>query len=131
MGAKLKKLGSFLLDCISFNSPQAIVFNLCAIFLILIILPAESLAHSPFHCIFKHYIIPFFLGGNCPTSGFFAGCRCPGCGLTRGMSRLLHGDIAGAIEFNVLVIPVFIVMVGLIVVNIKRMRGSRIGKRRG
>jgi hypothetical protein len=45
-------------------------------------------------------------------SGFFPGCpfraltgfTCPGCGSTRGLHRLLHGDVVGAFEFNPLLI---------------------------
>lgn len=41
------------------------------------------------------------------------GLWCPGCGLTRAMARLLHGDILGALSFNALT-PIFL---GLIVVG--------------
>ena len=45
-------------------------------------------------------------------SGFFLLCpfrtltgfTCPGCGSTRGLHRLLHGDLVGAFEFNPLLI---------------------------
>lgn len=40
---------------------------------------------------------------RCPfywTTGFY----CPGCGTTRGLHRLLHGDIIGALHANVLMI---------------------------
>src|SRR2546430_3636495 len=41
-------------------------------------------------------------------SGFFPACpfrtltgfNCPGCGSTRGLHRLLHGDVVAAFEFN-------------------------------
>jgi hypothetical protein len=41
-------------------------------------------------------------------SGFFPACpfrmltgfSCPGCGSTRGLHRLVHGDVVGAFEFN-------------------------------
>jgi len=41
-------------------------------------------------------------------SGFFLDCpfrvltgfTCPGCGSTRGLHRLLHGDLLGAFQFN-------------------------------
>ncbi len=46
-------------------------------------------------------------------TGFFPACpfrmltgfTCPGCGSTRGLHRLLHGDVIGAFEFN----PLFVV----------------------
>jgi hypothetical protein len=45
-------------------------------------------------------------------SGFFPLCpfrmitgfTCPGCGSTRGLHRLLHGDLIGAFEFNALMV---------------------------
>ena len=45
-------------------------------------------------------------------SGFFPACpfrmltgfNCPGCGSTRGLHRLLHGDVVAAFEFNPLLI---------------------------
>jgi hypothetical protein len=45
-------------------------------------------------------------------SGFFPACpfrtitgfTCPGCGSTRGLHRLLHGDVVGAFEFNPLMV---------------------------
>lgn len=45
-------------------------------------------------------------------SGFFPGCpfravtgfTCPGCGSTRGLHCLLHGDVIAAFEFNPLLI---------------------------
>jgi Protein of unknown function (DUF2752) len=33
--------------------------------------------------------------------------ECPGCGATRALAALLHGDLAAAIHFNALVIAVF------------------------
>jgi hypothetical protein len=45
-------------------------------------------------------------------TGFFPACpfrtltgfTCPGCGSTRGLHRLLHGDVVGAFEFNPLMV---------------------------
>lgn len=41
-----------------------------------------------------------------PRCPFFwaTGFYCPGCGTTRGLHRLLHGDIIGALHANVLMI---------------------------
>ncbi len=41
----------------------------------------------------------------CPTLSV-TGFACPGCGLTRGFHALFHGDIVGALDFNLL-IPFF------------------------
>ncbi len=35
------------------------------------------------------------------------GLECPGCGMTRAISSIFHGDIAGAFHFNKLIIVVF------------------------
>jgi len=45
-------------------------------------------------------------------SGFFPACpfrlltglNCPGCGSTRGLHRLVHGDVVGAFKFNALMV---------------------------
>ena len=74
----------------------------------------------------------FFVGYfNPTTAGFFPVCplhvmtglNCPGCGLTRGFHALFHGDILGALHFNVL-LPIFLFVgiylfssLGLIVVR--------------
>ena len=90
--------------------------------MLLAIVPTDFLIYSPIKCVFKNIILPFLFNGNCPTTGIFADCECPACGLTRGMSRLLHGDISSAIEYNFLVIPVFIVMIFVITINLIKIK---------
>jgi Protein of unknown function (DUF2752) len=62
----------------------------------------------------------FIVRQNDPqTAGFFPQCplhamtglNCPGCGMTRGLHALLHGDILSALQFNAL-LP-FILIFGL------------------
>ncbi len=53
--------------------------------------PVEWLDHGPTLCLFKRIL----------------GIECLGCGMTRAMSRLLHGDLAGALVFNRLVVVIF------------------------
>jgi hypothetical protein len=118
MGDKLKKLFSFFLDLLSFNTPKAIVFNISFIFLTLFLLPTSDLKYLPTKCVFKHIILPILYKGNCPSYGLFSECNCPFCGLTRAMSRLLKFDIKGALEFNILVIPLFIAMISVLILNI-------------
>jgi hypothetical protein len=51
----------------------------------------------------------------CPSRAIF-GVDCPGCGGMRGMNCLLHGDIAGALNHNLLlliVVPLALVFWGL------------------
>ena len=74
------------------------------------------------------FVVSYF---NPTTAGFFPVCplyattglSCPGCGLTRGFHALFHGDVFGALHFNVL-LPIyllvgiyFFVSLGLIVVR--------------
>ena len=51
-----------------------------------------------------------FLG--CPSRTFF-GVDCPACGGLRGTYSLLHGDIASAINYNVLLLGVYPMLVSL------------------
>ncbi|MBD3310296.1 DUF2752 domain-containing protein [Candidatus Woesearchaeota archaeon] len=111
---KLKQVG---LDLISFDSPQARLFNLSAILAALSAVPTDKLGYFPIRCVFKHVIFPLIFGGKCPESGIFAGCNCPGCGMTRAMSRLLHLDPTGAYAYNKMVFVLFAVMVALIIIN--------------
>ena len=58
------------------------------------------------------FVVGYF---NPTTAGFFpicplfalTGINCPGCGLTRGVHALLHGDVLTALHFNAL-LPVFL-----------------------
>ena len=106
------------LDHVGFNTSFARFFNLSVILGFLAVYPTSLLGNLPFKCVFKNFLLPLIFRGNCPTTGLFAGCECPACGLTRGMSRLLHGDLAGAWAYNKLVFIVFAVMVILIVYNL-------------
>ncbi len=117
MGNKLDIKKTFL-DIISFGTPKAIFFNLFLVLFLLAVFPTEYLVYSPVKCVFKNVIFPIIYGGNCPTQGLFRNCECPACGLTRAMSRLLHFDISGAYEFNVLVFPVFALILVLMGINL-------------
>lgn len=61
-----------------------------------------------------------FPPGECrfwPPCGFHAltGLYCPGCGNTRALAALLHGDIAGSLAKNILLIPALICLAVLFV----------------
>ena len=107
----------FFLDILSFNSPFAKVINISGIFIILAFLPQKMLSYSPFQCIFKNFIFPLFFKG-CQSGGLFAGCFCPGCGLTRGLSKFLHGDFSEAIKMNILTPLLFSIMLIILIKNL-------------
>jgi hypothetical protein len=113
----LKKIS---LDLVSFGTPYAIVLNLALIIFILAVLPTDALQHSPVKCVFKTIILPLVFHGSCPIYGLFAGCECPACGITRGVSSLLHGDIPGAYAYNPLSFLVLATMLFLLVLNLYR-----------
>ncbi|MBT4541244.1 DUF2752 domain-containing protein [Candidatus Woesearchaeota archaeon] len=118
MGKKLvSKIKKILLDILSFGSPQAIVFNLTSILVLLGTAPVSAVKYSPVKCVFKHIILPLIYRGNCPTSGFFANCDGPACGMTRAMSRLLKGRVSEALSFNKGVIIVLVVIVIVLLIN--------------
>jgi hypothetical protein len=99
----LSKTKKLFLEFISFNSPRAIVINLILIFLILSVMPTPSLKYLPIKPVFKEMILPLIFKGDCPTEGVFKDCDVYSTGQTRAMSRLLHGDLKGAYQFNKLI----------------------------
>lgn len=109
------KVKRHFFDIISFATPSARIFNLFSILFTLMIAPTNSLAYSPIKCIFKHFLLPLIFNGDCPVDGIFTNCNCPACGMTRGMSRLLHGDLTGAWNFNKMVFLVFFVMLFILI----------------
>jgi hypothetical protein len=68
-------------------------------------------------------------------SGFFPGCpfraltgfTCPGCGGTRGLHCLLHGDVVGAFEFNpLLIVSLPFLLYALVRYTVAAVRGQPI-----
>jgi hypothetical protein len=115
MSWKESKIKTFFIEILSFSTPKARVINLSSIFLLLTVIPTKYLIYSPVKCAFKNFLLPLFFHGHCPISGLFANCNCPACGMTRGMSRLLHGDFSGAWNFNKLVFIVFTIMMFILI----------------
>ena len=89
---------------LSFDSCQAKTINFGMILFIAVVLPTSKLNYLPVRSIYKEVF------GIEPYS----------VGLTRAMSRLLHGDFAGAMQFNKLVFLVFIVILALFCINAYR-----------
>jgi hypothetical protein len=63
-----------------------------------------------FICLFIFIVIPtsFFESGHsiCIIKNVF-GVECPGCGMTRAISSVFHGNLVGAFQYNKLVVIVF------------------------
>ena len=69
-------------------------------------------------------LILFGLKFNCPIKSIFH-ISCPGCGLTRSITSLLHLDILNSIYYNILGIPLFLFLVTsylLIVIDVIKKR---------
>jgi len=64
---------------------------LSCILVFLSIIPFEFIEDGPTICIFKNLL----------------GIECPGCGMTRAFSCILHGDLIAAVSYNRLVVIVF------------------------
>ena len=63
-----------------------------------------------------NYVLP---GDLCPAHRWF-GLNCPGCGLTRSVQALSHGDIGKALLYNPLIIFVAPYLAYLVLINFSR-----------
>ncbi|NCS70598.1 MAG: hypothetical protein COY38_04480 [Candidatus Aenigmarchaeota archaeon CG_4_10_14_0_8_um_filter_37_24] len=122
---KVKKI---IFDFLSFNTPKIRIFNLSSILLFLAILPTDYLSYLPSGCIFKNFILPLIFNKNCLDTGILAGCSCPACGMTRALSRLMHGDFKGAYNCNRFVFIVFSIMGFLLILDLIKLTRKRYQK---
>jgi hypothetical protein len=67
------------------------IFFFACVLIFLSIIPTGFIEHGPTICVFKNLL----------------GVECPGCGMTRAFSCILHGDPVAAISYNRLVVVVF------------------------
>jgi hypothetical protein len=94
------------------------VVNFSLIFIILEIIPTAFWNGTTNICIWRGFILPLIFSHHCPTTGIFAFCRCPGCGMTHAISAFVHGNFAAAYEYNRLVYIVVAVMLIILIKNI-------------
>lgn len=59
-------------------------------------------------------LVVFVFDVNCVFKSVF-GIACPGCGLTRGFRELFSGNLVGAFKYNILTIPIFLFLLGTMV----------------
>jgi hypothetical protein len=86
---------------------------MCAL-LSLALVPVSVIERGPGVCIFKHLF----------------GRECLGCGLTRGLSALLHGNLAVALSYNRLVLVVFTALCLLLFLDVLSVARSVLRERR-
>ncbi|MFC1682548.1 DUF2752 domain-containing protein [Nanoarchaeota archaeon] len=89
---KLKKISSRIL---TLSYPKYRFFTFLLVLMILLIVPVGFLEKSP-----NLSICSNILGDNCPSKG-----------ISRGVSSLLKGDFPGAIDYNIMSVPVLTIMV--------------------
>jgi hypothetical protein len=70
----------------------AVLLGVAAL-LALAIIPTEIVAHGPVLCVWRNLF----------------GIHCPTCGMTRAFSSILHGRLVNALEYNKLVVVVFLI----------------------
>jgi len=109
----LKKIDR-VFEFLSLSSPMAVVVDFSAILFVLAITPTAFWDRTPDLCIWHRFILPWIFHEACPISGIFADCHCPGCGLTRAMSAMLHGNFQTAYDYNHLIFIVSGIIIFLI-----------------
>lgn len=100
-GPPLRRVGRILLEHLAFDSPRARTLNFLGILALAAAIPTDRLDWLPVRSVWENVF----------------GVRPYSSGLTRALSRLLHGDLDGAWAFNPLVFLVFPLIVALIAWN--------------
>ncbi len=105
MGLQVK---AFALELLSLDTPRAVVVVFSSMLLFLASVPTAQLRYLPIRSIWEtvFHITPY------------------SSGMMRGLSRLLHGDMGGAMAFNRLAPITLTVMLTLIAINAYRWRSS-------
>jgi len=82
------------------STPRARVFVFSFVLIFFALFPTEKLGEPGIFFIYKNFILPVIFKNHCPKTGIFHDCFCPACGASHGISRILHGDISGALNYN-------------------------------
>lgn len=93
-----RRAGRLLLEHLAFDSPRARTLNLLGILGLATAIPTDRLHWLPVRSVWENVF----------------GFRPYSSGMTRALSRLLHGDLEGAWAFNPLVYVVLPLILGLI-----------------
>ena len=109
MSNGFKRTKSFILDFLTFSYPKYRIITIIIILLILLITPLSVFDSFPNLSICSHLL----------------GKYCYSVGITRGLSSLLKGDLAQAINYNFLSIPVLIVLMSIIFYDLFKLRISQ------
>ncbi len=107
-------------EFIGLASPRAVVTVFSAGLVFLAVVPVEYLERLPVKCLFREWLIPWILGGECPSAGWLEGCQCPACDITHALANLLKGNFQETWELNKLAFPVLLVVIILILINIRK-----------
>jgi hypothetical protein len=84
------------------------IFVFACVLIFLSMIPFEFIEGGPTICVFKNLL----------------GIECPGCGMTRAFSCILHGDLVAAISYNRLVAIVFPLFCLVLIKDIFSLFGS-------
>jgi hypothetical protein len=105
MVKSLKEIKIFLVEVLSLSNPKKRISTFISVLILLGMLPTRYLENLP----------------NLSICKMLFGKYCFSVGITRGVSALLKGDIALAIDYNWLSIPTLLIILWLIGFDIYKM----------